>query len=467
MDYKDNQIGFNKPAEKTPEGNNQPITLTEIVVRPINRQSQDLTNWRNASRSAEALIPRRTTLYDLYSDIVSTDGHITSVWSKRADAVTNADWQFVDAKGNPVEVINDLIECIGFEDLLNAIIDTKAWGYTMVEPTFFINHDGKNEFSTYLVPRKHMRPEKGIIAKEQQGDTGINIREGIYAKTIMEFGKSNDLGLLLSATQYAILKRGNLSDWAEFIEIFGRGIVDATWDGFDEDQRNKLAKAIDEMGGGGVILHPKGTEIDIKNNTGTANGQLQGSFHDTLNKEISKALLGSTETTESSNSSGYAQAETHANQDNQKHVTDITYVRKYLNSRFVAVLKAAGFDTKGGKFTIKSQRQLSKKEAYEIHKSIAIDLKLPIDNDFFYEEYEMTKPKDYEKQLKDRLEAEKALLASANDNSNGNNNAHTPPNSGNNKDKKPINPDDKKLTKLARFSDEDINLWERMKSFFA
>lgn len=463
MDYKDNQIGFRKPANKTAEGTDQPIVINEITVRPINRQSQDLTNWRNATRAAEATIPRRTTLYDLYADIMSTDGHVISVWGKRVDAVTNADWQFVDKEGNSIDEINDLIDCIGFEDLVTAIMDTKAWGYTMVEPKFFVNPNGENEFSTYVVPRKHTHPEKGIIAKEQSGSTGINVREGIYAKTIMEFGKTNDLGLLLSACQYAILKRGDISDWAEFIEIFGRGIIDATWDGFDEDQRNKLSEAIEQMGGGGVIIHPDGTKIDINNTTGTANGDLQEKFASFCNKEISKALLGSTETTESSTSSGYAQSETHQEQDDDKHVTDITYVRRYLNSRFRSVLKAAGFDTKGGKFRIKERKEiLSKKDAFEIHKSLAKDLELPIDDDFFYEEYGMPKPKDYEKKKKAIEEAKKADF----EQKQALEIANTPPSSKDKNNKKPKALEGEKVKKLVRFSDEDLSFLKRIRSFF-
>lgn len=85
---------------------------------------------------------------------------------------------------------------------------------------------------------------------------GINIREGIYA----------------------ILKRGTTSDWTEFIEIFGFGIIHATWDGFDENQRLKLAKTFQEMGGAGVIIRHDGTKLQIHQNTGNASGQLQDSF---------------------------------------------------------------------------------------------------------------------------------------------------------------------------------------------
>ncbi|WAC40571.1 phage portal protein family protein [Pedobacter sp. SL55] len=432
--------------------NEQKLIVNTIEVRPFNRESADLGKWRNATKSAEARHPRRSLLYDLYHDICTTDAHIISVWGKRVDAITLADWTFTDKEGNTVDEVNELIDCIGFEKLLKHIIDSKAWGYSMVECTFFENANGQKEVKSYLVPRKHMRPEIGHVANNEYDETGTDIREGIYAKTILEAGDATDLGLYLSAAMYAILKRGNVSDWAEFIEIFGRGIVDATWDGFDEDQRNKLSEAIKQMGGGGVIIRPEGTNLDIKNNTGSANGQLQGSFHDTMNKEISKALLGSTETTEASKSSGYAQSETHKEQDADKKETDVNFVRRTLNSCFIPILQAAGFNTKGGTFVLKSKNHLTKKERFEIAKTMVKELDIPVSDDFFYENFEIEKPEDYEKLKNELAEAKKATLEQMQENKN----ADTPPAS-----------DKKNKQKLHFFTDdEDLKLWDRIKSFF-
>ncbi|WP_336834067.1 phage portal protein family protein [Sphingobacterium siyangense] len=438
----------NKNLHRQQIKSNPAPVIQNITVQPYNRQSSDLTNWRNATRAAEGLLPRRVYLYDLYHDYCTTDAQIIAVWGKRQDAITTAKWEFTDREGNPVDEINELIDCIGFEKLLKAIIDSKSWGYTMCEPTFFINDNDQNEFSLYTVPRKHMRPEIGHITKAQQDQDGIDINSGIYAKTIMKFGDETDLGLFLSATMYAILKRGNISDWAEFIEIFGRGIIDAEWDGFDESQRTKLAKTIQDMGGSGVIIRPAGTKVDIKTNTGNANGALQDTFLARMNAEISKALIGSTETTDSSKSSGYAQAEIHDKQDEKKNESDLDFVRRSLNSQFIKVLKAAGFDTKGGTFVLKKVKNLNK-SAFDIHKSMRNDLGIPIDDDYFYEEYGVRKPDNY-KELKNSLNTSKNKDI-------GNNtpedkediNADTPIVS---KSKKDANPDESKEEKSKKLS---------------
>ncbi|MBS4063022.1 MAG: DUF935 family protein [Chitinophagaceae bacterium] len=392
-------------AKKNPAGAPPSIVLNQIDVRPWTRREQDVTSWRNAHRSAESYIPRRLLLYDLYAD-VELDGHVEAVTGKRRDAVTTANWQFVDKEGKPVDAINQLIDSVGFEELLEEIINSKFWGYSILEPTFYQNEDGSWEMSPNLIPRLNYRPELGIVAKDSTAEDGINIREGYYAKTIMEVGKVKDLGLYLKAAPYQVLKRGGLGDWALFVQVFGNPIVDATWDGFDEGQRLKLLEAITALGSGGALVRPAGTDVKLIENKTNANGDLQDKFMVFLNKEISKALLGSTETTEASKSSGYAQSETHADQDERKNESDINFTRRILNSRFIPILRAHGFDVQGGRFIIEGEdNELTVKESFDMQMRL-LDKGLPIDDDFFYETYGIPKPANYTQIKKDK-EAEK------------------------------------------------------------
>jgi len=388
-----------KNPKLQPGGAPVSIINNQIDVRPFHRTNQDIQTWRNALQHAESRIPRRVLLYDLYADVV-LDGHVESVTQKRMDAVTSAGWKFVDKEGAEVDAINELIDTIGFDDMLSEIINSRFWGYSMLEPKFFTNSEGEQEMSLWTVPKLNMRPELGIISNDAYSDDGLNIRKGIYAKTIMEVGRTNDLGLLLKVAPYQVLKRGGLGDYAMFVQVFGNPLVDATWDGYNDEQRVKLLEAINALGQGGAIVRPEGTNVELLDKSANANGDLQTKFINLLNKEISKTILGSTETTEASESSGYAQSKTHEGQDDRKHESDIKFARRILNSRFIPILKAHGFDTKGGKFIVAGEEDsLTKKEMFEIHKGLATEMKLPMDDDFLYETYGIPKPDNYD-QLK-------------------------------------------------------------------
>lgn len=395
-----NRLQKNKNVRPQPEkgAGDSPISIVnkQIDIRPFQRPEANIKSWRDAIRDSESRIRRDKRKFDLYAEVL-LDGHVEAVMGKRIDPVTNAHWQFVDKDGVPVDEINELIDTIGFETIVKEIMMTKFMGYRMIECLFNQNADGEWEVHPWICPDANMRPHLGIIAEDADQDTGIDIRGGIYAKTIMEIGDTEDLGLLIKAAPYQILKRGGLGDYAMFVQVFGNPLVDATWDGFDEGQRLKLLEAIEALGSGGAIVRPEGTELNLIEQKYNANGMLQVNFITLLDKGISKALLGTTETVEASQSSGYAQSKTHDEQDKVKNESDLDYTRRWLNSRFRTILRAAGIDTKGGRFIIEGEdNELSVDQSFEMHKSMKKDLGIPISDDFFYETYGVPKPDNYD-----------------------------------------------------------------------
>lgn len=401
--------------KKQPGGKPQSIVIHKFDVQPWNRKTPEIESWRNALQTAESRIPRRATLYDLYAEI-ELDGHVQSVTSKRVDAVTGANWQFVDKEGAAVDRINELIDTDGFGEMLECMMASRWWGYSMIEPKFWKDDEGNDEMGVYDIPKKNMRPEKGIIAEDHVSDKGYDIRSGYYRKTIMEIGRIKDLGIYNKIAPYVILKRGGIGDYAMFVQVFGQPIVDAVWDGLDESQRQLLLTAINELGSGGALVRPEGTQVDFKEPRGNATGELQDRFVSMLNREISKAILGTTETTESSSSSGYAQSKTHSEQDEQKHESDLNFIRRMLNSRFKYVLAAHGFEVMGGRFIIEGEDiELDKKEKFEIDFKIAKELGVPVADDYWYENYDIPKPDNYEQIKAEQQQAKENAAKSSPD----------------------------------------------------
>ena len=383
-------------ATKDAEGKQQPIIVQQLTVRPINRNLVDIDKWRNAMRSAEATVPRRVELYDLYEEIM-LDLHLTSVIGKRIMAVTNIEWQFLDKNGKEVDAIKEWIDTPDFELVVSELLNSKIWGYTMLEFDFY----GDGTFGVWLVPRKHMRPKLGIVSKEQTANAGINVREGVYADTVLEAGNPDDLGLLLKISPMVIYKRGNWGDWAQFIERFGQPLIDAIWDGYDEGQRTMLLQALENIGSGGQIVRPAGTQLQfLQGGSNNPTGELNNGFKTALNDEISVGVLGQTETTTSSASSGYAQSIVHGATEDQINISDINFVRRILNKRLVAMLEANGIYTGGGKFSLKANKADVDSKTKEIDADVKLknDLELPLSDDYLYEKYSIEKPADYDAQ---------------------------------------------------------------------
>ncbi|WP_121812783.1 phage portal protein family protein [Mucilaginibacter kameinonensis] len=428
-----------KKATVTADGTQPSIAITKLDIMPIVRENQDIVKWRNYTRSAESRVPRRALLYSLYFDVI-LDAQVISVTGKRRDAITTAGWQYVDKDGQPVPEINELIDSIGFAKLLEEIIDSRFWGYSMVDCNIFKDDENTWQMTATQFDRRHMRPELGMVAFRQYDDEGFSIREGVYTQTVLEAGEEKDLGLLLSAAQYAIYKRGGLGDWATFVEVFGNQILDAQWDGYDEDQRLLLLDAIEKMGNNGRLVRPKGTEVQFVPNQNNATGALQEGFERWLDEQIAKALLGSTETSGTSERTGYAIGKVHADQDEKKNETDTDFVRRILNSRFRKILKAFGLPYEGGKFIIPEKKQkLSLTDEINVYVAMATKLGMPVDHDFIYQRVGMPKPADYDAQMKEK-EAQKAFNAlntQIPDDDDDEESADTPPAKKDKKAKKP------------------------------
>lgn len=342
---------------------NDPLIINEINIRSVNRTKKDIATWRSALIAAESTaFPNRSRLYDLYDDIL-LDGHLSGVITKKINAVLNKDLYFETA-GKRLPEMDDLINSVPFRELVHTIIETLLWGISAIE---FVPGD---TFAFNKIPRKHIKPDKGIIAWEQNGNDGIPYTG---MQNVWIIGNPSDLGLLLKCAPYCLYKRGGLADWAQFIELFGQPVRVIKYDSYDEQTRAELRRILDESGSSLAMMIPRQTDFEIKDGKqANSDGGLQHSFIKALNEEISVTVLGNTETTNSSKSAGYAQSKIHQEQQFEITRADMAYTAAMLNTpAFHNILRAYGYPVDGGKFVCSKDMNVE-----HLHKRIEIDKEL-------------------------------------------------------------------------------------------
>lgn len=159
--------------------------INQLNIRSADRGRKDIATWRSAQIAAESVYyPNRCRLYDLYEDVI-LDGHLAGIISKRIDNVLNKPL-FFEHRGERIPQVDALINTTAFRDLIRLIMETQLWGISGIE---FIPGP---QFNYQLIPRKHIKPELGIIAYEQNGTEGIP-----YAlmPNVWVMGRPRDLGL--------------------------------------------------------------------------------------------------------------------------------------------------------------------------------------------------------------------------------------------------------------------------------
>ena len=348
-------IKTRKTSHKTDE-----IIINELNIRSVDRGRKDIALWRRALISAEsAYYPNRSQLYDLYEDVI-LDGHLYGVIAKRMDAVLNKELYF-ELDGKKIPEMEALIGTSTFRKLMRTIMETQLWGISGME---FLPG---SQFSFDLIPRKHIKPELGIIALEQTGTDGIPYA---HLENVWIIGEPKDLGLLVKCAPYCLYKRGGLSDWAEYIEIFGQPVRLIRYDSYDEQTKIELKKVLEESGSSLTLMLPREADFEIKDGKqSNSDGNLQLSFIKSLNEEMSIIILGNTDTTTSSDSSGYAQSKVHLEQQYEITRSDLAYTAAMLNDpKFLNVLLSYGYPVNKGSFVFSKDMDVD-----YLAKRIAID----------------------------------------------------------------------------------------------
>lgn len=361
------------------------LIVPEITYVAPDRNRKDIAHLKQAILSAESIYAaNRVRLYDLYHDLVTIDGHLSGILEKRTKSVTNKKMVFVDAEGRKVDALDALIGSQDFECLIELIMDSIYWGISGLE--FVPGHT----FAFNEIDRRHIRPEKHQVARSQYDYSGIDISQypGVWL-----IGRPKNLGKLLQCSMYALYKRSGFGDFAQYVEIFGQPVRIIQYDAYDRQTEARLRDILEQSGSSLVMMIPKQAQFQMMDGkTSNGDGALQERLIQACNREMSIAILGNTETTSSSSSSGYAQAEIHAGQQNQLTQADLRYVLSYLNSEFfLNILSSYGYPVKGGKFRFEQEKNLNElKQRLEI--DLQVSSKVAIDADYWYETYGIPKP---------------------------------------------------------------------------
>jgi hypothetical protein len=388
------KVNIEKPT--TPES----FVIHDLTILSPNRNSKDIGDLKSSVVHAESIYyPNRVLLYDLYHDILSMDGYLRGITQKRIDNVLNKELKFIDKSGKDNEDLTKLINSAVGRSLISRIIESLFWGTSGVE---FIIGD---EIAFNEIPRKHIKIEKGIISKSQYGqsaESGFIIDDLPFVWVI---GEKNDLGLLLACSMYAIYKRGTFGDFAQYVEIFGQPVRIMKYDAYDVKTKQELKNVLNDSGSSLAMMIPKQAEFEmLDGKTSNGDGKLQLGLISACNSEMAIAILGNTETTSSSSSSGYAQSKEHGVQQNQITKSDLAFVANMLNSeKFLTILKSYGFNFDGA-FVFDKELDITElKTRMEV--DTFVSTKVPVGDDYWYDTYGIPKPDNYD-ELRAKMDAE-------------------------------------------------------------
>lgn len=396
----------NKTAEKTSnavtvqrpdEAGRIVVQNMHIRLQPNDRSSKDVGDLVEAVQYAESVYyPNRSYLYDIYTQCMM-DAHLSGIIEKRISAVLNKELVF-GKNGERIPEMDAVIKSKVHRDILREILMQKMWGVSGME---FIPGE---KLAFNKIPRKHLKVDKGIISFDEFGTTGIPY-DGVWNLWVL--GTYTDMGLLLQCAPYAIWKKGNMADWAQYIEIFGQPVIITKYDAYDNKTRVELDNVMKNAGSSLRLQIPNQANFEMMDGkTSNGNGDLQDKFRNACNNEMSVRILGATETTTSSASSGQAQSKEHGQQQDEIIKTDMMDVLDALNSdQFKTILKSYNLPVDGGSYYYEDVVNVWEQQArLNIVQQVAKTS--PVDDDHIYHVSGVPKPKNYDA-MKEEMESKK------------------------------------------------------------
>ena len=380
-----------------PQGMRQPdivLQMPEIFMFDMNAYMQSVKAARGIDFS------NRARLYDMY-DSASLDLHLSGVIAKRMRGVTKIPIEF-RRNGVPDDAINNQIKSPWFKQLRKDLVMSEFWGFTLVQ--FYLNEEGNIRYD--LINRKHYDPIHRKLLKYQGSMDGVPIDD---FPDILFVGSERDLGIYAELLPAVLYKRGDMSDWAQFCNIFGMPIREYTYDAGDEDARRRVIADARRQGANAAYIHPKESElklVEAGNKTGSSD--LYRAFAEYWDSKMSIRVLGNTLTTDAKSTGTQALGSVHKEEEDEMNSDDRDFILDILNYDMRPIFASLGFNVEGGEFVYAKKDKINPAQQIDIVQKLS-SMGLPIDDDYLYETFCVAKPDNY-KQLKEEKEAAKAAF---------------------------------------------------------
>ncbi|TCS69757.1 phage gp29-like protein [Sulfuritortus calidifontis] len=306
--------------------------LREEIARPAQTGLRSVWQWRPLASMTPAMVAdvlRRAAQGDAHDfllaadDIREKDLHYRAVLQTRTLAVAGLPidiqpWDDSPAAKRAAELVQDAVRESDLAVLITHLMDAVAKGYAVAEIVW--ETSGDVWYPRSILPREahwfSFDADTGRLLRLVDGSAeGAEIppyRMIVHAPPVAA-GIPLLGGVARSALWAWVFKSYAMRDWARFCELFGQPIrVGKYHQGASPDDVAVLKQAAFSLGSDAAAVIPQEMVLElIESGSKSASADLYHQLIDYLDRQVSKAVLGQTMTTDSGTSGSLAQAKVH------------------------------------------------------------------------------------------------------------------------------------------------------------
>lgn len=325
-------------------------------VRPVisGHPAEGLTPRRLARIHRAAAEGDPLAYFELAEDIEERDLHYLGVLSTRKRSVAQLPITVKAASDDAdhkkhAELVQSWIDDEILQAALFDMLDAIGKGFSVMEIDWRV-HMG------HLCPRELIyRPQRWFMFDRDDGET-VLLREGVAGEPLMphlfavhrhksKSGLTVRSGLARVASWAWMYKSFTLKDWAIFTQNFGMPIrVGKYGPNASEEEKDVLWRAVSNIAGDCAAIVPAGMELTFEevNAKGTSS-EVYEKRADWMDRQVSKAVLGQTTTTDAI-SGGHAVSQEHRLVQEDIERSDAAIVSATVNTQIIPNLVAFNFE---------------------------------------------------------------------------------------------------------------------------
>lgn len=407
--------------------NGKPLTRQRPITREIaaygiydkysTYPSDGLTPQRLAKIFKEADQGDVYRQMELFEEMEGKDLHLFSQFQTRKNAVTGLGYEILpyssDIKSDTLDEITDFIykvfENLDIEDIFMDLLDAIGKGFAVSEIIWKIK-DGK--VIPAEVKNRHQKKffwdENNIfkvMTEENPQGEELPINKFIIHRYKARSGHASKAGILRVASWMYLFKNYAVKDWVAFAEVYGMPFRLGKYNaGASEADKEALQQALIMMGSDAAGIIPEGAEIEFKEAAKISSLNVYESLANFCNKEMSKAILGQTLTTDIGSNGSRAAAEVHDGVRKDLVEADCKALSTTLRNDLIKPLilfnyGAAYLDYAPSiKFNFEEPEDVEKNA--NTYRTIIKDIGLPVAEDHLYEKFGIPKPEEGQKVIK-------------------------------------------------------------------
>lgn len=300
------------------------------LYRQVGRIGGSMTPQQVSIILREADIGRTKRLMDLGNASKQKDGHLQSILEQSEQSIAGMKWQLVidedEVSKRKEKQLKELDTALrntpSFTRMLAHHAGSFFYSYSVTE-TYWAKDGGlllPRHFETLPHRRFEFRQSDGRLTWADDGMIPVDFREENPGQFVVSQPRINgDVphreGLIRVLIWAALFRNWTLTDWLRLGEAAWKPYAIATYDRSahaTQDDVDKLIEMMSKLYTSGRVAMPNTCDLEVSfpgsPGSGTPTHQ---SLFETMAREMSKVVLGQTETVQASASSGYAQASVH------------------------------------------------------------------------------------------------------------------------------------------------------------